>query len=87
MKSKSTQKESEFDKDVPIPEARVGRLPNSGRKWKLSEMEVGDSKPITEAEKNSIYSCVVNYNKTHKASIKIRTGKDGDGVLRFWRIE
>lgn len=83
MKGKST---NGFDKNIPIPPESRGRQKGVS-KYNFGEMEIGDSKPITIQQKKSIYSCLISYNNSKKTTIKIRTGKDSTGILRFWRVE
>lgn len=83
MKVKDTQ--AKFDKNIPVPTGGVGRKP-TGSKYNFSKMEIGDSLPITLKQKQSIYSCVNQFNKTNETTIKIKTGKDENGVLRYWRV-
>jgi len=83
MKESSTIK---LSNDIPIPDAKGGR-PAGGRKYPFDTIAVGQSFPITPQEKMSIYSCVKSYNKRHNGTIKIRTGRDKEGVLRCWRVE
>lgn len=70
-----------IESGVPIPDQM--RTERNGKKYRFSEMSVGDSFRIPEGVKHPKQIAVAG-NRRHKPWL-FRVAKDDKGVLRCWR--
>lgn len=74
----------EIDKNISLP-ASSGR--GAKAKYPFGSMEIGDSFPIPEGKKMSVYLSSRSWANSRKLLWKFSVRKDEAGAYRCWRVE